>query len=252
MSRIYFQKNQKNKLIDHINDLQESESTKCLVKFIKTYKHVVIKYIILPNDLLNVILEYTDEHISLTISNGIKYENNKYGVYTRTNHIINYKNKFNIGLEFTLTDDQDIDFLSCILDIDNNILTRHENIKGQSACDTIDYEDEDTPIYDLNELSLEYLDFNFDDKFSNSHIFFQEYMKYVYNKNDYMYGDDKYDYEICSYVNKNKYTQTHYCCSNNVEINIKNHRELKKIIILIKMLSDVIKNTFLKSFSSFV
>ncbi len=242
MSHIYFQKNQKHKLIDHITDLEYTESTKCPIHFIKTYKKVVFEYITLPSDLLNIILEYSDEHITLIISSLIRYSKNNIS-YT---HIIHCKDKFNIGMEFVLNHNHEIRYyVICILSINETILTLREqaNDDYNRACDNPDPEYQ--VIFNNSELPMSYLDDSFEDYFINSNIFFQHYMARTYNKHNYMY-DYENNYESCEYACTNEYVQKHDRCGNYVNINIKNHKELKQIIILMKMISDVIQQTIIK------
>ncbi len=219
MSKLYITKESKKELIECIKNITTKiEYEDIEVVFTKKYKRMksyVIKHNILLLDLVNIIFEYVDDVFIISCSLDFTDERDEDNDEEDEN--IDLPDRINYSLQIE-TSDVSIDYqkynFDCTIDVEHDVFGHHETVVT--------------------------LDNDFNDAFSsmpNSSkllVLFDMYMLKYYKKDNYFRNYHTYDMSYFSFLQEDmaKYMKKHSW--------INNHKQLKHIIIIIKMIIDLI------------
>lgn len=236
MSTIHIPIDQKEALKNIVYKLQNTKLSLGHIHLIhlhKKYKRIMINYTKIPTDIINIIYEYTPEIINVSVILSMFYIN-------QIDVIIKLDNIIELIFKFATYDISEVK----ITNIKSNIFNYFVNNPSTHE----DYDNEEAFIhYSCNYVSDKKSDEScwknkmpeFEDV--NINYFFNSYMEYYYNKNNYLQLE-KNEYEYCKCV---KYY------SNNIFVNISqyydynkkyvfiyplDHKKIKKIIVMTKVI----------------
>lgn len=226
MALIHFK--DKSPLKSVVHDLKYTDKIINVIHMYKSYSTTLTKHCLLPKDLTNIIIEYSNEnYVLICHSSACNLSNESMQILFE----VVWKKMFNfiINVHFSDYDDAVICSVQCM-----------------QFCKALTITCSDPDSYDPEDLSgITFTSFilpfdRFDELAYETRMniipFFDCYMFHTYGIKNYCYDREDEDDDVCEYVNKNKYIVRRGESMVSWTITINDHKKLRHIIVITKMI----------------